>query len=242
MFGKYLTDEPPFEHVYIHGLVRDKDRQKMSKSKGNVKDPLAIIDEFGTDALRIALVFGTAAGNDLPISEERVRGMRNFANKLWNVSRFILMNLQNHELGNRNQGKSVGTSSEVAGGLLRGVGDAIPKPITKADKIILEKLNNVIGKTTKHFENFRFHEGAQGLYHFLWSDLADTYIEASKDQLNGEDAELSKNTQAILLHVLSNTLKLLHPIMPFITEVIWQKLPESVKDSKLISEAAWPKS
>ena len=217
MFGKYLTDKVPFKHVFLHGLVRDKDRQKMSKSKGNVLDPLAVVDEYGTDALRMALVFGTKAGNDMPMSEEKVRGMRNFANKLWNVSRFIFMNLEDTEASGNWKAES------------------------DSDKLILEKLEKTITDTTRHFEDFRFHEGAQGLYQFLWSDLADTYIEASKDILFGENKEAKSNTLGLLVHVLSTTLKLLHPIMPFITEVIWQQLPEETKDSEHLINAPWPK-
>lgn len=219
MLNLYLTDKVPFKHIYLHGMVRDKDRQKMSKSKGNVMNPLAVIDQYGTDALRMALVFNTSTGNDMSMSEEKVKGMRNFANKLWNVSRFILMN----------QTEEPATTQK-------------PKPLSEADKKILDQLKHAIKETTRHFDEFRFHEATQGLYQFLWSDFADTYLEQTKGQLNGDDQNLSANTSQILLYVLTNTLKLLHPIMPFVSEVIWQQLPKQAKDEELLIKASWPKA
>ncbi|MEK7184321.1 MAG: class I tRNA ligase family protein [Patescibacteria group bacterium] len=215
VFGLYLTDEVPFKQLYFHGMVRDKDRQKMSKSKGNVMDPLAVIDQYGTDALRMALVFNTSAGNDMPIDEEKIRGMRNFSNKLWNISRFILMNA----------GGSVGTAIE---------------PQTEADTLILTQLDQTIEGATHDIDTFRFHEAAQRLYAFVWDDLAATYIEASKAQL--KDDGLAESTKAILIHVLAASLKLLHPIMPFVTETVWQQLPADTKDSPLLAQASWPQA
>lgn len=213
MFGLYLTDEVPFKQVYFHGMVRDKDRQKMSKSKGNVMDPLAVIDQYGTDALRLALVFNTSAGNDMPMDEQKVRGMRNFANKLWNISRFILMNAQ-------------------------GAGEAMAQ--TEADRTILAKLDKAIVGATHDIDTFRFHEASQRLYAFVWDDLAATYIEATKEQL--KDEALAASTKAILLHCLATSLKLLHPITPFVTEAIWQQLPAKSKDAELLAQAGWPKA
>jgi valyl-tRNA synthetase len=226
VFGLYLADQVPFKQIYLHGMVRDKDRQKMSKSKGNVLDPLAIIDQYGTDALRLALVFNTSAGNDMPMDEEKVRGMRNFANKLWNISRFILMNVV------------AGDSSEVAEGLLRGGASIQPK--TDADQLILKQLDDTISGATHDIDTFRFHEAAQRLYQFVWNDLAAVYIEASKAQL--QDESMADSTKAILLQSLVTSLKLLHPIMPFVTETIWQQLPAGAKDSVLLAQAAWPNS
>lgn len=216
MLGIYLTDKVPFENLYLHGMVRDKDRQKMSKSRGNVIDPLAVVADYGADALRMAIVFGTAAGNDIPVGEEKVRGMRNFTNKLWNVARFILGNIENKS----------GKMNNV-------------KAITEADQKILAQLDSIVQKVTQDYKQFRFHKAAQSLYQFMWRDLADNYLESSKDQLN--DSKLSQNTQKILLHVLSNALKLLHPIIPFVTEIIWQELPKDVKDADLLIVASWPK-
>lgn len=215
MLSLYLTDEVPFEHVYLHGMVRDKDRQKMSKSKGNVMDPLAVIEEYGADALRMALIFGTSAGRDMPMGDEKVRGMRNFTNKLWNIARFVLMN----------------SSQEFTGEFV---------PITDADKKILESLDQTIDKATRDLDEFRFHEAAQGIYQFIWHEFADIYIEASKAQLSGGDKKLAQNTQDILIYCLKNSLKLLHPIMPFVTETIWQELPKDAKDHELLIKARWP--
>ncbi len=213
MFGLYRTQEVPFRQVYFHGMVRDKDRQKMSKSKGNVTDPLAVIDQYGTDALRLALVFNTSAGNDMPMSDDKVRGMRNFANKLWNISRFILLHAD-------------------------GAGE--PTPQTEADRTILARLDAAVAGATHDIETFRFHEASQRLYSFVWDDLAATYLEASKAQL--EDPALAASTKAILLHCLATSLKLLHPIMPFVTEAIWQRLPDGTKDAELLAQASWPKA
>src|SRR6185503_9973161 len=137
MFGYYKTGKLPFETVYLHGLVRDKDRQKMSKSKGNVVDPLGVIDTYGSDALRFALIFSTAAGNDIPLAEDKIKGMKHFANKLWNISRFVLTNLE-YPISNIQY----------------------PNPQTDADKSILEKLDQTVKNVTDHLENFRLHEAA----------------------------------------------------------------------------------
>lgn len=218
MLSLYLTDEVPFKNVYLHGMVRDKDRQKMSKSKGNVMDPLAVIEDYGADALRMALIFGTSAGRDMPMGEEKVRGMRNFTNKLWNIARFILMNFQN-------------TTYKIQNTI---------EPITEADTKIIESLKKTIKNSTQNFDEFRFHESTQQIYHFIWHEFADIYIESSKKQLTDDDNNLAQNTQNILVYCLVNSLKLLHPIMPFVTETIWQELPKNTKDSELLIKANWP--
>ncbi len=198
MMSYYRTGKQPFEKVYLHGLVRDKDRQKMSKSKGNVIDPLGVIDTYGCDALRFALIFSTSAGNDIPLAEDKIKGMKHFANKLWNIARYILANV------------SVPIPPLAEGGL---------GGVTDADKEILTKLNQTIKNTTVHLDNFRLHEAAQEIYQFTWHELADIYVEASKKQL--ADETLKENTQKLLLHNLINIIKLLHPFMPFITEELW---------------------
>ncbi len=205
----YHTGQIPFKTVYLHGLVRDKDRQKMSKSKGNVIDPLGVIDTYGTDALRFALIFSTAAGNDIPLSEDKIKGMKHFANKLWNISRYILMNLP------------ANTKLQIP--------NLKPEPKTEADKEILSKLDAVIKSATKNLDDFHLHEAAQEIYQFAWHEFADVYIEASKKQL--ADTETKQNTEAILLHCLIAILKLLHPFMPFVTEELWGKL-HPVKSGK----------
>lgn len=258
MLGLYSTDEVPFETVYLHGLVRDKDRQKMSKSKGNVLDPLAVIDQYGADALRMALVFGTAAGNDMPMNDEKIRGMRNFSNKIWNIARFVLSNqpVRSKALGVRGDDPSrLGSRSEADA--LRFTLYASPEVKTDADKLILQQLEDTTGDVTRHIDAYRFHEAAQTIYDFVWNKFAAVYLEAAKGQLRvGQtsevlasktsevtgpaDSNLTENTRVILLHVLTQSLMLLHPFMPFVTETIWQKLPESVKDSELLAVAKWP--
>ncbi|MDO8626706.1 MAG: valine--tRNA ligase [Candidatus Magasanikbacteria bacterium] len=210
MLSYYRTNKPPFAKVFLHGLVRDKDRQKMSKSKGNVIDPLGVIDMYGTDALRFALIFSTAAGNDIPLAEDKIKGMKHFANKLWNIARYIAA-----------LGEPLTT--------------AVPEAKTPADQIILEKLNATIIAVTNNLENFRLHEAAQSLYDFTWHEFADIYIEATKTQLLNSE---SKNfTIQNLYYILNNVLKLLHPFMPFVTEAIWSEL---YGQEKLLMVEPWP--
>jgi len=220
MLGKYKTGKAPFKYVYLHGLVRDKDRQKMSKSKGNVVDPLGVIDQYGADALRMALVFGVSAGNDIVISEEKIKGMRNFSNKVWNIARFVISNLET-----LNSKSEVLNKSQIQNSKLQ----------TDADKVILQKLEQTEKSVKKDIENFRFHEAAQTLYQFIWHDFADIYIEVSKKQL--EDKDLSLNTYFILLNTVKVSLKLLHPFMPFVTEAVWQEMVarKLVSDKMLIT-------
>lgn len=219
MLSYYRTGKPPFQKVYLHGLVRDKDRQKMSKSKGNVIDPLGIIDTYGTDALRFALVFSTAAGNDIPLAEDKIKGMKHFGNKLWNIARFIIMNLENYEVRSKNY--------EL-------------KPLTPADKELIDALNFAIKEVTEGLENFHLHAAAQEIYQFVWHTFADVYIEKSKEQLINPDYK--ENTQAILHNSLLVILKLLHPFMPFITEHIWSILKEKgLAQGDLLMVQQWPK-
>ena len=214
MLSYYRTGKPPFETVFLHGLVRDKDRQKMSKSKGNVVDPLGVIDTYGTDALRFALIFSTAAGNDIPLAEEKIKGMKHFANKLWNIARFVMANVDQS--------------------------DYKFEALTEDDKTILAGLDRAVKSSTEHLDNFRLHEAAQEIYQFAWRELADVYLEKSKAQLL--DEKLAGNTRKVLLHQLIYVLKLLHPFMPFITEEIWQKLSQAklVRENLLMIQQ-WPK-
>jgi len=213
ILGIYYTGKIPFKYVYLHGLVRDKDRQKMSKSKGNVIDPLAVIDVYGADALRMALIIGNTAGNDIVISEEKIKGYRNFANKIWNASRFVISNLSDYD------GK---------------------KPIlnTKDKKtlIVFEKTKQ---KITKNLENFKFSLAGEALYHYFWHTFADKIIEEMKNRI--KENQDKKQAQYILDTILKDCLKMLHPFMPFVTEAIWQKLPhyKNKKDNLLII-TQWP--
>lgn len=224
LMSTYHVGQVPFKTVYLHGLVRDKDRQKMSKSKGNIIDPLGVIDTYGTDALRFALVFSTSAGTDIPLAEDKIKGMKHFANKLWNISRFVI------------------TSTEQEARSMNQEAWEDMKATTDPDKEILDKLNATIKAVTEHLEAFRLHEAAQEIYQFTWHEFADVYIEASKPQILDEATKA--NTQKILIHVLIHILKLLHPFMPFITEYIWQILADRNlrmnKDLLIVSK--WPRN
>ncbi len=208
------TGKVPFDTVLIHGLVRDAQGRKMSKSLGNGIDPLEIIDQYGADALRFTLATGNSPGNDMRFSDEKVEASRNFANKIWNAARFILMNLDENEYA-----------------------PYVPKNLAIEDKWILSKYNDLVKDVTDSLEKFELGMAVQKLYDFIWDVFCDWYIEIAKIRLNGECATAKATVKAVLVYVMSNTLKLLHPFMPFITEEIWQTLPHN-GDSIMISE--WP--
>ena len=194
------TGKPPFHTVFIHGLVRDDKGRKMSKSLGNGIDPLEMADQYGADALRFNLITGNSPGNDMRFYTERCEAMRNFANKIWNASRFLMMNLTIEEC-------------------------RLPEHLEMEDKWILSKLNSVIPEVTENMEKFELGVAAQKVYDFIWDSYCDWYIELTKARLQGEDEEAKRNAQQVLCYVLTETLKLLHPFMPYITEEIWQALP-----------------
>ena len=213
ILGIYYTGKIPFKNVYLHGLVRDKDRQKMSKSKGNVIDPLAVVKIYGADALRMALIIGNTAGNDTAISEEKIKGYRNFANKIWNASRFVISNLNDYD------GKK-------------------PKLKTK-DKKILTDLKKIKQKITKNLESFKFSLAGETLYHYFWHIFADKIIEEMKIRI--KENQDKKQAQYILDTILKDCLKMLHPFMPFVTEAVWQKIPHyENKKNNLLIIAQWP--
>ena len=219
MLGIYTTGEVPFKTVCLHGLVRDKNGQKMSKSKGNVINPLVMVDLYGADALRFALVYGTAFGNDVAMSEDKIRGMRNFSNKLWNMGRFIKMNMESFQ--SQNKTFDLDKFSE--------------KNMTdKNDKKIIKDLNAVIKSVTKAIEEYRFDKGAEELYEFIWHNLADKHIESVKERLKNYD----EKALSVLTHVFLTSLKLLHPFMPFITEEINKQIEG--KNAKPLIISPWP--
>ena len=207
MMGLWFMDEVPFDKVYIHALVRDADGQKMSKSKGNVIDPLEVMDRYGTDAFRFTLTALAAQGRDVRLSDERIEGYRHFVNKLWNAARFTLMNLEGFT--------STGPDLYNTDG----------KELTLADAWILSRLGTVVAQVEDHLENYFFDRAAGDLYQFVWHEFCDWYVEMAKPVLYGVEEEARRLTQGVLAHVLSVILRLLHPIMPFVTEEIWQKLP-----------------
>ena len=207
------TGKAPFHTVLIHGLVRDDKGRKMSKSLGNGVDPLVVADQYGADALRFNLVTGNSPGNDMRFLPERCEAMRNFANKIWNASRFVLMNLTIDRC-------------------------ELPGELTQEDKWILSKLNALIPDMTENMDRYELGVAAQKIYDFIWDDFCDWYIEFTKARLQGENAQAKEQAQQVLCYVLTETLKLLHPFMPFITEEIWQALPHAEGEFLMLQK--WP--
>jgi valyl-tRNA synthetase len=206
MMGLKFMGDVPFRDVYIHALVRDAEGQKMSKSRGNVIDPLGVMEKFGTDAFRFTLAALAAQGRDIRLSEERLAGYRNFSNKIWNASRFTLTNLQGYDL-QAPPGK---------------------KRLSLADQWILSRLNRTVAEVRSGMDQYKFNEAASAIYQFLWHEFCDWYIELTKFSLNPEAEPSQKwGVQDTLVRVLDTSLRLLHPFMPFITEEIWQNLPGS---------------
>jgi len=210
----YLTGDIPFSNVYFHGLVRDAQNRKMSKSLNNGIDPLDMIAKYGADACRMALIMGAAPGNDLPLGEEKIKAYKKFANKLWNITRFVLENTQDYD----------GSQEH-----------------TDADKQLeVEKLFPVANEVGGQIEDFRLDLAGDTIYHFVWDHFASEVIEGSKSLLASEDPLVRSSRQKLLLHYLSHSLRMLHPFMPYITEAIWKELPAHIKDSDLLIVAKWP--
>ncbi|TDQ37954.1 valine--tRNA ligase [Aureibacillus halotolerans] len=212
-----FTETRPFDDVLLHGLVRDEQGRKMSKSIGNGIDPMDVIDQYGADSLRYFLSTGGTPGQDLRFSMEKVESTWNFANKIWNASRFAMMNMEGM------------TYDDI---------DLTQAP-TLADRWILDRLNQTIEHVTRNLEKYEFGEAGRTLYNFIWDDVCDWYIEMAKLPLYGEDEAAKKQARSVLAHVLDQTMRLLHPFMPFITEEIWQHLPHK-GDSLVLAE--WPKA
>jgi valyl-tRNA synthetase len=235
MMGLRFMGDVPFRHVYIHALVRDFRGQKMSKSKGNVIDPLVMMEKYGTDAFRFTLAALAAQGRDIILAEERIEGYRHFANKVWNASRFCLMNLKNRTpLREKTTPKNL------------------------PDRWVLDRLNEVIEYETEAFEDYRFNEAAQAIYQFIWHEFCDWYLEMIKPTLYGKSGdEKAEDTRDVLSWVLRAVIQLLHPFMPFITEEIWQRVPgtdgsimvsefpkadQSLQDPAAVEEMKWVKN
>ena len=208
------TGKTPFHTVFIHGLVRDDKGRKMSKSLGNGIDPLEMAEKYGADALRFNLITGNSPGNDMRFYVEKCEAMRNFANKIWNASRFVMMNL---------------TITE----------NQLPETLEPEDKWILCRLGEVINEVTENMEAYELGVASAKVYDFIWSDYCDWYIELTKARLQGEDEAAKVQAQQVLVYVLTETLKLLHPFMPFITEEIWQALPH---EGDFLMLQSWPKA
>jgi len=213
MMGLECAGDVPFHYVYLHGMVRDEHSQKMSRSKHNVIDPLEVIDQYGSDALRFTLLTGSTPGNDVNLSLTRVEANRNFANKMWNAARFVLSQMTNDQIPNPNW--------------------SLP------DRWILSRHNRLIGNVTRLMEDWQFGEAGRQIYDFLWGEYCDWFIEISKIRLYGEDEEAKDTARQVLVHVFDRTLRLLHPFMPFVTEEIWQHLPH---EGEALIVAPWPEA
>ena len=203
MFGLYLTNEIPFKTIYFHGMVNDEKNQKMSKSKGNVISPIDMGEKYGTDALRMALVVGNTPGNSIALSEDKIRAYKHFANKLWNISRFIISNTLDTK------------EDEMV--------------ITETDKQLIAEFDQVLSEITSDLSKYRLHTAAEKCYHYAWHRLADQILEESKPVLNGNSLEEKTSRQQTLIYILKGLLKTLHPFMPFVTEHIWSLMyPNSI--------------
>ncbi len=212
MSGALLGDIP-FKTVYLHGLVRDKDGKKMSKSLGNIIDPVDMIEKFGADAVRMALVVGTGAGNDSNLGEEKIKAYKHFANKIWNVTRFILTNTE-----------SLSSSD-----------DELP-----TESPLVAQFQKIAQEITADIEEYRLHLAAENLYAYIWHEFADKIIEESKPILSSADEEAKQARAAEILYIWTNCIKLLHPFMPFITEEIWSMIPEQYKTQEMLMVEQWP--
>jgi valyl-tRNA synthetase len=213
MMTGYNLGTIPFKNVYFHGTVRDAKGRRMSKSLGNGMDPLEVARDFGMDAGRIALIIGTAPGTDSKIDENKIRGYKNFANKVWNITRFVLTSVEGFDINNK------------------------PKLLEKDEKI-LDDLKETTKDITADIDAYRFYMASDKIYHYIWHNFADIIIEESKPALNGSDEEAKQSIQYTLYEILKTSLKLLHPFMPFVTEEIWDSLPH--KDKSMLMIETWP--
>ena len=230
MLGIELTGHTPYATVYLHGLVRNEEGKKISKSMENIEeyDPLHIIEKYGCDALRYTLLTSSTPGLDMNLDPRRLEGARNFANKIWQAARFVLSNLD-------------------AGYSMLDIDQLLASNFQLPDRWILSRLNHLIQSVTRLFESYQYGEAGRQIHDFLWSEYCDWYIEASKVRLyepatgsdHGEAAEKIV-TQAVLLHVLESALRLLHPFMPFVTEAIWQALPDEAREGEALIMTRWP--
>lgn len=214
MLGEYMTNKLPFNTIYLHGMVLDAKGKKMSKSKGNVINPLELMKEFGTDAFRMGMVIGNTQGSSIALSKDKIRAYKHFANKLWNITRFILENTENVDLKSKPE-------------------------IKKSEQKKLDWLDKFTENVTKDMEEYRFYMAGEKIYHYVWHNFADIIIEESKSILNENNEKDKISIQWTLYHILKTCLKLLHPFTPFVTEEIWQNLPQ--KDSDMLIIAKWPK-
>lgn len=216
LMSTYHTGQVPFKNVYLHGLVRDEKNRKMSKSIGNTIDPLTMIEKYGADATRLSLVIGAAPGNDVPLSENKIKGYKNFANKVWNISRFVLTHTIDVDMS------------------------ATPT-YSARDEEILSTLKTTVTEVTTEIEKFNLYLAGEKAYHYIWGELAAVVLEESKIIFASEDSLAKQARQHVLVECLTTSLKLIHPFMPYVSEAIWQELPKQMKSSELLMVATWPK-
>lgn len=231
MLSLWLTGKVPFHTVYLHGLVRDREGRKMSKSLGNVIDPIDAIEQYGTDALRYTLVTGSTPGQDIPLSNEKVEANRNFANKLWNASRYIVGNLN---------GLSTEERQALAQAALNGPvnrGTHLPLP----ERFIITKLHILVESVSTGLESLSFGDAGRLIQEFLWDEFADWYVEISKTRLYSNDEDAKKCARWTLVYVMDTCLRLLHPFMPYVTEAIWHRFPRDGSPESCLIKASWPK-
>lgn len=214
MSGFHLG-QVPFRKVMIHGLVKDKHGRKFSKSLGNGIDPIEMIDRYGADALRMGLLSGAAIGNDIKFDENRVKGYKHFANKLWNITRFVLDNTKEYNASTQPQ-------------------------LTPKDKKNLDTFTELAAEVTKEMEEYKLHLASERLYHYIWHNFADEIIEESKEIFEKAQPEAQESTAWLLKYILANSLKMLHPFMPFVTEELWSMMPEQTKDHEVLMVSRWP--
>ncbi len=230
MLGLKCTGQVPFHYVYLHGLVRDEQGRKMSKSLGNALDPLDLISEYGADALRFSLLTGSTPGNDMKMSIQRIEGNRNFANKIWNAARFVIMNLHGRQLALAHDADRFNISYQLP--------DRVD--LSLADRWILSRLEAVQTDVTRLIDTWQFGEAGRQLYEFLWNEYCDWYIEAAKVRLYEGTSSQANATGQVLAYVLEHSLRLLHPYMPYVTETIWQNLPDLQVDGRALIISRWP--
>jgi valyl-tRNA synthetase len=226
MMGCYQTGVEPYHTIYLHGLVRDKNGRKMSKSYGNVVNPLEIMDQQGTDALRFTLATSGTPGQDLNLNPERIESARNFANNIWNITRFVISKLDGDrrlEIRDRNSPNLQSLISHLS----------------LADKWILSRYNRLVGDVDRFMRAYNFGEAGRQIQDFLWSEFADWYVEVAKVQLEGDAPE---TTRAVLYGVLEGALRLLHPFMPFVTEEVWQYLTTDERRKTMVRPTYRPSS
>ena len=230
MMGLKFTGDVPFRYVYLHGLVRDEQGRKMSKSLGNALDPLDLIAQYGSDALRFTLLTGSTPGSDMKLSVTRIESNRNFANKIWNAARFVIMNLADHPLALAKDNTAYNMCYQLP----------TPDQLALADRWILSRLQAVQSEASRLIEGWQLGEAGRQLYEFMWNEYCDWYIEAAKVRLyDGTPAE-AQATRQVLAYVLEQSLRLLHPYMPFVTETIWQNLPDLGGNNRALIAMSWP--